>query len=90
MLGITSLPRLSESARHASRWGRTDYGRAFREFQERHADALGPRASLLVLGDARSNYTDPRLDSLIVVPIDLREIDVESDAELQPSEWSTR
>jgi uncharacterized protein with von Willebrand factor type A (vWA) domain len=59
-----TLTRLSESARHASRWGRTDYGRAFRTFQERHADALGPRTSLLVLGDARSNYTDPRLESL--------------------------
>jgi uncharacterized protein with von Willebrand factor type A (vWA) domain len=58
------LNRLSESARHASRWGRTDYGRAFRAFQERHADALGPKVSLLVLGDARSNYTDPRLDLL--------------------------
>ena len=34
--------------------------------------------------------SDPRLDSLIVVPIDLSEIDVESDAELQPTEWSTR
>jgi uncharacterized protein with von Willebrand factor type A (vWA) domain len=58
------LTRLSESARHASRWGRTDYGRAFRAFQENHADALGPKVSLLVLGDARSNYTDPMLDSL--------------------------
>ena len=58
------LARLSESARHASRWGRTDYGRAFRTFQENHADALGPKVSLLVLGDARSNYTDPRLGSL--------------------------
>jgi uncharacterized protein with von Willebrand factor type A (vWA) domain len=59
-----TLERLSRSARHASRWGRTDYGRAFRAFQENHADALGPRTSLLVLGDARSNYTDPRPDTL--------------------------
>jgi len=59
-----TLERLSESARHASRWGRTDYGRAFRAFLERHGEALGPRTSLLVLGDARSNYTDPRTDAL--------------------------
>jgi uncharacterized protein with von Willebrand factor type A (vWA) domain len=59
-----TLERVSRSARHASRWGRTDYGRAFRAFQENHADALGPRTSLLVLGDARSNYTDPRPDTL--------------------------
>ncbi len=55
------LARLAESARQASRWGRTDYGRAFRRFTEQHADALGPKSSLLVLGDARSNYTDPGL-----------------------------
>lgn len=59
-----TLTRLAESARHASRWGRTDYGRALRAFAERHADAVGPRTSLLVLGDARSNYTDPALPVL--------------------------
>jgi uncharacterized protein with von Willebrand factor type A (vWA) domain len=56
-----TLTRLAESARHASRWGRTDYGRALRAFSERYADAVGPKTSLLVLGDARSNYTDPAL-----------------------------
>jgi uncharacterized protein with von Willebrand factor type A (vWA) domain len=38
--------------------GRTDYGRAFELFAHRFPDAVGPRASLLVLGDARSNYGD--------------------------------
>ena len=42
---VETLARLSESARHASRWGRTDYGRAFRTFQERHADAIGPKTA---------------------------------------------
>src|SRR5205085_1819711 len=28
-----TMSRLAESARHATRWGRTDYGRAFAEFQ---------------------------------------------------------
>jgi uncharacterized protein with von Willebrand factor type A (vWA) domain len=59
-----TLTRLAESARQASRWGRTDYGRALLAFQERYADAVGPKTSLLVLGDARSNYTDPRVDVL--------------------------
>ena len=58
------LTRLADSARHASMWGRTDYGRAFGLFQERHADALNPKTSLLVLGDGRSNYTDPGLHHL--------------------------
>ncbi len=59
-----TLNRLADSARAASRWGRTDCGRALAQFQERHADAVGPKTSLLVLGDARSNYTDPRIDVL--------------------------
>ena len=46
------------STAHAALWGRTNYGRALTTFAEEHADALGPRSSLLVLGDARSNYSD--------------------------------
>jgi uncharacterized protein with von Willebrand factor type A (vWA) domain len=60
----TILTRLADSARHASRWGRTDYGRAFAAFQDKYADAIGPKTSLLVLGDARSNYTDPKVGVL--------------------------
>jgi uncharacterized protein with von Willebrand factor type A (vWA) domain len=59
-----TMARLAESARHASLWGRTNYGRALRRFQEQHRDAIGPKSTLLVLGDARSNHTDPGLDAL--------------------------
>ncbi len=58
------LGRLSDSAAHAARFGRTNYGRALAAFDERHPDALGPRSSLLVLGDARSNYSDLHLTRL--------------------------
>ena len=53
-----SRPRSSSSARHASLWGRTNYGRAFTRFSEEYADALTPKTNLLVLGDARSNHSD--------------------------------
>ena len=59
-----TMARLTESVRHASLWGRTNYGRALRRFHEEHADAIGPKTTLLVLGDARSNYTDPGLEPL--------------------------
>lgn len=49
---------LAASTSHAALWGRTNYGRAFTRFAEQYGDALGPRSSLLVLGDARSNYSD--------------------------------
>ena len=46
------------STSHAALWGRTNYGRALTRFAEEHGDALGPKSSLLILGDARSNYSD--------------------------------
>jgi uncharacterized protein with von Willebrand factor type A (vWA) domain len=58
------MAELAASTAHAALWGRTNYGRAFTKFMEEHADALGPKASLLVLGDARSNYSDLALDTL--------------------------
>lgn len=36
--------------------GHSDYGHAFEVFAERWPDAVGPRTSLLILGDARNNY----------------------------------
>ena len=58
------LAELAARTEHAARWGRTNYGRAFGSFAGQHADALGPRSSLLVLGDARSNYSDLQVDAL--------------------------
>ncbi len=36
--------------------GRTDYGRTFNHLLENHFDAVGPKTTVLILGDARSNY----------------------------------
>jgi uncharacterized protein with von Willebrand factor type A (vWA) domain len=55
---VETLASLAASAQHATLWGRTNYGRAFTRFAEQHADALTPKTNLLVLGDARSNYSD--------------------------------
>ncbi len=49
---------LATRTAQAALWGRTNYGRAFATFADEHPDALGPRTSLLILGDARSNYSD--------------------------------
>ena len=58
------LTELAAATSHAALWGRTNYGRALVKFEEKHADALGPKSSLLILGDARSNYSDLHLDVL--------------------------
>jgi uncharacterized protein with von Willebrand factor type A (vWA) domain len=36
--------------------GHSDYGHAFEVFAEKYPDAVGPRSSLLILGDGRNNY----------------------------------
>ena len=58
------LAQLAARTEHAARWGRTNYGRAFATFVDEHPDALGPRSSLLVLGDARSNYSALQVGAL--------------------------
>jgi uncharacterized protein with von Willebrand factor type A (vWA) domain len=39
--------------------GYTDYGRVWREFRDQVEDELHPRATVIVLGDARTNGRDP-------------------------------
>jgi uncharacterized protein with von Willebrand factor type A (vWA) domain len=42
--------------------GYTDYGRVWQELRELVEDDLHPRATMIVLGDARTNGRDPRAD----------------------------
>ena len=42
--------------------GYTDYGRVWKEFRQLVEDDLHPRATVIVLGDARTNGRDPRAD----------------------------
>lgn len=54
---------LSEAA--VVRWdGHSDYGRALGQFTSHWLDAVGPRTSVLILGDARTNGGDPNLDAV--------------------------
>lgn len=41
--------------------GSSDYGVALGEFAERYGAAVGPRTTVFVLGDARTNMSDPNL-----------------------------
>ncbi|MER6947234.1 VWA domain-containing protein [Nonomuraea sp. NPDC000554] len=60
---VEAVTRLANEA-DMVRFGRTNYGYAFERFAERYGEAVGPRTSLLILGDARSNYQPPALDVL--------------------------
>ncbi|NJP90606.1 VWA domain-containing protein [Nonomuraea sp. FMUSA5-5] len=60
---VEAMTRLANEA-DMVRFGRTNYGHSLERFAERYAGALGPKTSLLILGDARSNYQPPALDVL--------------------------
>jgi uncharacterized protein with von Willebrand factor type A (vWA) domain len=47
--------------------GYTDYGRVWREFLALVEDDLHPRATVIVLGDARTNGRDPRADAFAAI-----------------------
>mgnify|MGYP002640569854 CR=1 FL=1 len=45
----------------------TDYGRSLADFTENHLDSLDRRTTVIILGDGRSNNTDPRTDLMRVI-----------------------
>ncbi|GGQ97554.1 vWA domain-containing protein [Streptomyces flaveolus] len=53
--------RIGERATLTAWHGSSDYGVALGEFAERYGDAVGPRTTVFVLGDARTNMGDPNL-----------------------------
>ncbi len=40
--------------------GSTDYGQAFADFRKLCLDDIDKRSTVIILGDARNNYGDPR------------------------------
>lgn len=56
--------RILTEATVAGWHGSSDYGSALGEFAEKHLHAVGPRTSVLILGDARTNGFDPNVPAL--------------------------
>ena len=62
---VDVMADLAASTAHAALWGRTNYGRAFTKFvRSTTPTRSGPKSSLLILGDARSNYSDLSVGAL--------------------------
>ncbi|MDQ3456043.1 MAG: VWA domain-containing protein, partial [Actinomycetota bacterium] len=61
---VTATQRLSREADLVWFDGHSDYGHAFEVFAERWPEAVGPKTSLLVLGDGRTNYRAPGTSTL--------------------------
>jgi uncharacterized protein with von Willebrand factor type A (vWA) domain len=51
-----ALARMNSEAKLVWFDGHSDYGHSIEAFAEAYPDAVGPRTSLLILGDARNNY----------------------------------
>lgn len=60
----SAMSRMVREAELITYDGHSDYGHAFGVFQEKFAQSITSRTSLLVLGDGRNNYRDPNLQSL--------------------------
>lgn len=56
--------RIRDEATLTGWHGSSDYGVALGEFAERYSDAVGPRTTVFVLGDARTNMSDPNLPAV--------------------------
>ena len=59
-----SVRRMTREAELVTFDGHSDYGHALTVFVDRWPDAVGPKTSLLILGDARTNFRDPGLAHL--------------------------
>lgn len=59
-----ALMTMSSEASLVRRDGHSDYGRSFAEMAETFGDAVGPRTTLLITGDARNNYRPTGLNHL--------------------------
>ena len=57
---IEAVDRMNREAQVVSHDGHSDYGLVLEEFQARHGRDVGPKATLLILGDARNNYRGRR------------------------------
>src|SRR3954451_9887810 len=59
-----ALQRMAAEAELVWFDGHSDYGHALERFAEHYPDAVTPKSSLLILGDARNNYRSPGLPTL--------------------------
>jgi uncharacterized protein with von Willebrand factor type A (vWA) domain len=61
---VDAVARIGREADVVGYDGHSDYGTAFEVFADRWASAVGPKTSLLILGDGRTNYRPPGIPVL--------------------------
>ena len=63
-LGEEIADRVTQEANLAKHHTGSDYGSALADAADRYIDLIGPRSTVLILGDARTNGTNPQFDAL--------------------------
>jgi uncharacterized protein len=61
---VEAVDAMNREAKVVSHDGHSDYGEVFERFLTEHGSAVGPKTTMLVLGDARTNYRARRIQSL--------------------------
>ncbi|MGH2817905.1 MAG: vWA domain-containing protein [Actinomycetota bacterium] len=61
---VEAVDTMNREARVVSHDGHSDYGEVFERFLTEHGPAVGPKTTMLVLGDARTNYRARRIEAL--------------------------
>ncbi|MFB3924784.1 MAG: VWA domain-containing protein [Syntrophales bacterium] len=59
-----ALARIQNGAGLDIMMGRTDYGRSFLDFRDKGMGSVTKKTTVLILGDARNNFYDPRTEIL--------------------------
>lgn len=80
------LSKAFDDTARMTRWHRnSDYGTALADFVGHHLEAVTARTTVFILGDARTNNTDPRLDALRDIVARARRVDWLNPE--TPSQW---
>jgi uncharacterized protein with von Willebrand factor type A (vWA) domain len=69
-----ALIQMGREARLVWRDGHSDYGNALEQFMERYAEVVSPRSTVIIAGDARNNYRDPRIELLAEIAATARSL----------------
>src|SRR5680860_1828486 len=69
-----AVSRLHEEAEVLWFDGHSDYGHSLEMFWERYGKEITPKATVIIAGDARTNYRDPRPDLLAEIASSARSV----------------
>lgn len=60
--GLEGFEQAMQTIMSEAGWGSTDYGQALSDLKVDHWNLIDRRTTVIILGDARSNHGDPRID----------------------------